>query len=143
MPNIVIKKINYLNEKIIFDLNNLLRQWLSKRKPISGSYLKDLIKKSCLVGLFDGKRLIGMVTLVEMNKISGRKGSIEHLIISEEYRGRGLGGKLMQFAIKVARKMKMKDVSLTCEPKRKAANALYKKLGFKIQKSKFYRLKLK
>lgn len=143
MSNIVIKKINGLNEKVLFDLNNLLKQWSSKRKPISRLYFKELIKKSCLIGLFENNHLIGMVTLIKMNKISGKKGSIEHLIVNEKYRGQGLGEKLMRFALITAKKMKMKNISLTCEPERKAANALYKKLEFKIQKSKFYQLKLK
>ena len=140
MLKIVSKKINRADKKVLFELNNLLKQWSPKRKPINAGRFRELIKKSCLIGLFDGKRLIGTVTLIEMNKVSGRKGSIEHLIIDEKYRGRGLGEKLMRFALIVARKMKIKDISLTCEPERVAANALYKKLGFKIQKSKFYRL---
>ena len=84
MLKIVSKKINRADKKVLFELNNLLKQWSPKRKPINAGRFRELIKKSCLIGLFDGKRLIGTVTLIEMNKVSGRKGSIEHLIVNEK-----------------------------------------------------------
>lgn len=110
---------------------------------MSPHYFKKLIKKNHLIGLYDGDKIIGTVTLIEIYKLSGIKGSIEHLILDEKYRGRGLGKKLMIFAINLAKRLKIKTLFLTCEPGRIVANSLYQKLGFKIKKTNFYYLDLK
>lgn len=120
------------------DLNNLLLQWSNKGYQMSPRYFKKLIKKSHILVLFNKNRIVGTVTLVELSKLSGAKGSIEHLILDKKYRGRGLGKSLMNFAVNSAKKLKIKTLFLTCEPERKVANNLYKKLGFKIKKTNFY-----
>ncbi|MEK7664029.1 MAG: GNAT family N-acetyltransferase [Patescibacteria group bacterium] len=139
----IFKVIKGFSKKDLKDLNELMLQWSKKRRKISPEYFKKLIKKSHILTLSDGSRIIGTVTLVEINKLSGLKGSIEHLIIDEKYRGRGLGERLMKYAISHARKLEIETLFLTAEPDRLIANNLYKKMGFKIKKTNFYQLKLK
>ncbi len=137
-----IKRIVTYSKKVWQDVNALMVQW-SNKGHIDQDYLKKVIRENYLIGLYDGNTIVGMVTVINLYKVSGLKGSIEHLILDERYRGAGWGKKLIQEAMKIAKKAGMKDISLTCEPHRKAANALYKKIGFTAQDSIFYRKNLK
>lgn len=134
-----IKVLTKPDKNALDDLNKLLPQW-KKGYQISSGYFKKFIKESHLITVCRKNRVIGIVTLVKIHKISGVKGAIEHLILDEKYRGRGLGKKLMGCAVSLAKKLKIETLLLTCEPERKAANALYKKLGFKIKKTNYYYL---
>ncbi len=142
--NLVIKEIARFDKNVLLDLNNLLLQWSQKnRYQIKPDYFKSLIKNSHLIAMYDGEKIIGTITLIEIYKLSGIKGSLEHLLIDEKYRGKGLGKKLMLYAIGLAKKLKMDVLFLTCEPKRTVANLLYQKLGFKIKETNFYYLDIK
>ena len=138
---ITIRRIVRANQNTLNDINVLLCQW-KKDAGITPSYFALFIKKSYLIGLFDGSQLVGMVTLVPAFKVSGRKGFVEHLIVDEKYRGRHLGQALMQQAIKLAKSLDMDTLFLTCEPERIGAAALYKKLGFEIKQINFYALRI-
>ena len=138
MEKFYVKRITKINKNILGDINGLLSQWYGKEYRIDPRWLAQVIKNSYLLGVYDGKNLVGIVTLIEMHKISGYKGSVEHLMVDEKYRGQKLGEKLMVYAINLAKKLKMKDLYLTCEPRSIAANALYKKLGFEKKESRVY-----
>ncbi len=137
-----IKKITEVNEKTISDVNRLLSEWSKNGYQISKEYFEMLVTNSHVLALYDENDIIGTVTLVSMHKLSGHKGSIEHLIVSEKYRGKGLGEKLMRHAVEYAKNLGMQKLCLTCEPGRVAANELYKKLGFKTKDTHFYQLTL-
>ena len=132
-----VKKITRFDKPALLGLNELLKQW-SKKTQITPTYFKKLAAQSHVLALYDGKNMIGTVTLIPLYKLSGVKGSIEHLIIDEKYRGRGLGKKLMLHAIATARKAGMKTLFLTSEPQRIVANILYKKLGFIQKETNYY-----
>ncbi|MDO8530463.1 MAG: GNAT family N-acetyltransferase [bacterium] len=140
--NSKVKKIARFDKTALLGLNSLLKQWSKKKYQITPAYFKKLAAHSHILALYDGKTMIGTVTLIPLYKLSGVKGSIEHLIVDEKYRGRGLGKKLMQGAIDLAKKLNMDAIFLTCEPERKVANALYKKLGFKTKDTYFYSLEI-
>lgn len=137
-----IKRITKFSKNDLENLNLLLLEWSANHYQITKSYFKVLIKKSYFIGLYDRGAMVGTVTLVPIHKISGLKGSIEHLLVSEKYRGLGQGEKLMKYAIALAKKLNMVSIVLTCEFHRTAANALYKKIGFKIKELNFYELKI-
>ena len=139
----IFKELKNFNAKDLLDINKLLKQWSDKGYQMKPSYFKKLIKKSHILCLYDKGTIVGTVTLVKVHKLSGLKGSVEHLILDQRYRGRGLGEKLMRFAVQYAKKLKIETLFLTCEPERKIANKLYRKLGFKIKNTNFYQLPLK
>ncbi len=141
--NFSIKEIVQYNDYDLKGLNKLLRQWSATGYQMDAGYFKSLIKHSHVILLCDKKKVIGTVTLIPVHKLSGKKGSLEHLIVDEKYRGRGLGEKLMRHAIELAKTLNMETVFLTYEPDRVAAGSLYKKLGFKIKKTNFCYLHLK
>ena len=90
----------------------------------------------------DAGSIIGTVTIVPLYKLSGLKGSVEHVLVDEAYRGKGLGEKLMRHAIEYAKQQGMGKLFLTVEPERVVAKKLYQKLGFTKKETDFYQLSL-
>lgn len=85
------------------------------------------------------KHIIGMVTLLVFRIPYVKKASIEDLVVDESYRGKGIGGSLMQKAVEEAKKKKVAYIDFTSRPRREASNALYEKLGFKKRETNVYR----
>jgi len=93
-----------------------------------------------MVAKDDGK-IVGMATLYVMPKVGKRVGCVEDVVVGKEYRGQGLGEKLMRSIIAEARKKKVGSLFLTSASDRAAANVLYKKLGFEIVETNPYKLR--
>ena len=64
--------------------------------------------------------------------------TIESVVVSSKKRGKGLGRKLMEHLLEEAARMKVDCIHLTSNPKRKAANALYQKMGFEKNETNCY-----
>ena len=58
-------------------------------------------------------------------------GFIDSVVVSGEHRGKGLGIFITEKLLEIARVRQYIRVELTSNPARIAANALYKKMGFK------------
>jgi len=140
--SISLKIIDGSDSKSLNQLNELLKQWSTPARVISPEYFPALTKQSHLVGVYDNDSLVGTATLVPIYKLSGLKGSIEHVLVDEKYRGQGLGEQLMRFCINHAKEIGMKNLFLTVDPDRLAAQKLYEKLGFEKQDTYFYEIKL-
>jgi phosphinothricin acetyltransferase len=69
-------------------------------------------------------------------------GTIEDVVVSSDYRGQGLGRKLMENLINIARKEKLISLNLTSSPKRVAARNLYQSLGFNLSDTGIFWMKL-
>ena len=137
-----IKRVTRADGKTLAGFKKLLAEWSSKKYPVTAKYYSKLFEKSVVLVAYDNGEMVGMVTLVPMHKLSGLKGSLEHLMVQEKYRGQGLGKQLVQAAIGEAKKLKITSLFLTVEPDRLIAQGLYKKLGFKKQDTQFYQLKI-
>ena len=75
--------------------------------------------------------IVGSACLGVFRTPSGLHAHVEDVIVDESMRGHGLGEALVNALLDIAREMGFKGVSLTCNPRRAAANELYKKMGFK------------
>ncbi|MFN3491174.1 MAG: GNAT family N-acetyltransferase, partial [Anaerolineales bacterium] len=73
---------------------------------------------------------------------TGIRSIIEDVIVDESARGKGVGEKLMRKAIKMAQERGAKNISLTSNPQRVAANHLYIKLGFQKRETNAYQMNL-
>jgi ribosomal protein S18 acetylase RimI-like enzyme len=85
----------------------------------------------------DGE-IIGAATLVVFRTPSGMHAHIEDVIVDESMRGKGIGEALVNNLLEIARQIGLKGVSLTCNPRRVAANQLYQKMGFKKWETNVY-----
>ena len=82
--------------------------------------------------------IVGSACLGVFRTPSGLHAHVEDVIVDETMRGRGLGEALVNALLDIARGMGLKGVSLTCNPRREAANQLYRKMGFKEWKTNTY-----
>lgn len=86
-------------------------------------------------------KIAGMLSLVIVTIPTGRKAWIEDVVVDEQFRGRNIGGELVEFALKTAEDLDVKKVYLTSSPSRQAAHALYKKCGFETYDTTVFRVK--
>ena len=87
---------------------------------------------------FDDDKLVGIAMMAKYKVVSGHKGMIEDVVVSSEYRGQGIGRKLMEKLLEQAEISKLDDVLLFSGHHRTAAISLYKSLGFKLKESGMY-----
>lgn len=92
--------------------------------------------------IFDGDKLVGMGWIFPRQTALRRQAVIEDMIVDEEYRGKGLGKKLMDRLIAWADQNGMEMIELTSSPRRIAANELYKKCGFVLHPTNHYLYKI-
>ncbi len=88
-------------------------------------------------------RVIGCASLCLFYSPTGRKASIEDVVVLSSCRGQGIGRALMERLIAFAgRELAPIDLQLTSRPARVAANELYRSLGFEKRETNAYRLSL-
>lgn len=139
-----IKRIKNYNKNTLKDLNALLLQLSSRGYQATPKQLKLTLKNknAYLICLYDGKKIMGTVTLIIIHQITGYKGYIEDVVVDEKYRGRGFGKKLILHIILIAKKINIDSLELKSENYRIIANKLYKKLGFIVKKANVYFMKI-
>ncbi len=74
--------------------------------------------------------IVGAATLGVFRTPSGVHAHVEDVIVDQAARGQGIGEALVNELLQIARQMGLDGVSLTCNPRRVEANALYRKMGF-------------
>ena len=89
-----------------------------------------------------GECVMGMITLVLYNVLTGMRARIEDLVVEPRGRGSGVGAQLVEAAVARARAAGADVVDLTSNPQREAANRLYLRLGFVHWQTNVYRLPL-
>jgi ribosomal protein S18 acetylase RimI-like enzyme len=122
-------------------VNRLLPQLSKSAKPMTASELDDLVSSPAtelLVATADDA-VVGLLTLVVFRIPTGVRGWIEDVVVDDSVRGRGVGKKLNEFALEVARRRGVRTVDLTSRPAREAANRLYQRLGFIQRDTNVYR----
>jgi GNAT superfamily N-acetyltransferase len=87
-----------------------------------------------LVVIEDNNKVIGTLQLSFIQYLTyqgGIRAQIEAVRVHEDYRGKGIGQKLFEWAILKAKEKRAHVVQLTTDKKRPEALAFYEKLGFK------------
>ena len=85
-----------------------------------------------------GGIIVGAGTLAWVYAPSGLHARIEDLVVDESARGQGIGEALTRFLLDQAEEAGAKYVALTSNPKREAANELYRKMGFQKWETNLY-----
>ena len=92
----------------------------------------------------DDGRIVGCANLCVFESPTGRKASVEDVVVLSSCRGQHLGKALMKHLIGFAcSELKDVDLHLTSRPTRFAANKLYQSLGFELRGTNFYRMKIR
>lgn len=134
-------------EKALDDLNELMRQLRkeqAKKQDGTLSELQDIVdaKNVWMVVVMEDGRIIGVGTLYVLQKIGKRIGHVEDVVVHSDYRGKGLGVKIMQKIIELGKEQNVTTLNLTSRPGRGAANKLYQKVGFKLKETNPYRFEV-
>lgn len=88
-------------------------------------------------------RIVGCASLCVFCSPTGRKASVEDVVVLSSCRGKGYGRKMMEHVIDYAKKeLAPIELHLTSNPKRGSANALYKAVGFEQRETNVYQLRL-
>ena len=88
-------------------------------------------------------RIVGCASLCVFCSPTGRKASVEDVVVLSSCRGKGYGRKMMEHVIDYAKKeLAPIELHLTSNPKRVSANALYKAVGFEQRETNVYQLRL-
>ena len=72
-----------------------------------------------------------VLTLGFSLEFHGRDAFVDEIYIRAQYRGRGIGGKALAFAEGACRSLGVRALHLEVERKNTAAQAVYRKVGFK------------
>ena len=131
-----------LTQDLQEQLSKLYLQLNAELKQLS---LQEIVKDEEYIDIaacFDSEKLVGIAMMANYKVVSGYKGMIEDVIVSENHRGKGIGKKLMGLLLHQAEKRKLNDVLLFSGHHRTAAINLYKSLGFILKNSGLYIKKL-
>ena len=140
----IIEELLDSTEKILFEINILLKQLSPSTQELNDNDLMQIISSSN-IRLFVVKTkeegpIIAMATLVVYKITFKTKGIVEDVVVDKNYRQQGIGKKLLEHIIKEARKQNVQILDLTSNPAREQANRLYLSLGFIKRETNVYRL---
>jgi len=131
-----------VTDKLVDSYKKLIPQLSSSSLPPTKEELGRIIKSDAstiLVAENNDDEIVGTMTLVLFRIPTGVRAWIEDVVVDSECRGEGIGKKLNQEALDIARKAGAKTVELTSRPARESANRLYQDLGFKQRETNIYR----
>jgi len=105
------------------------------------NYYKAILEGT-LAKIYEEGKLVGMGWYFPRQTLLRKQAVVEDMIVDNEYRGRGIGRKILQNLIELAKNEGIEVMELTTNPKRVAANELYKSEGFELHPTNHYLLKL-
>ena len=145
---IAIEELTYTDRNIYNAVCELLKQLIDAPCTLTSDELEKIISTRntilyVAVDEDDNNKIVGMLSLVFLRKLTGFTVRVEDVVVHNEARKLGIGKQLMLHAINVAKEKQVKNMDLTSRPSRVAANNLYQSLGFELHDTNVYRLKIK
>jgi len=143
---ITIQRTKATSGTSLADINELLLQLRQdQNEPLGTQEDLDSIaspnRDIIFVTARDGEKIVGMASIYVATKFGKKTGFVEDVVVSERYRGQGLGQRIMETAIEEAKIERVTQLYLTSRPERVAAHKLYEKLGFVMKKTDVFKLK--
>ncbi len=89
---------------------------------------EDTDKQACFIADYNDKP-VGCILLMKKNDLEGK---LRVLLVSEDARGKGIGGILVESLLEKAKAIGYERLSLWTTDNQKAARILYKKVGFSL-----------
>ncbi len=134
-----------LSDSQIDDLLGLMKE-LNPEIPVTAEMQRRAVGAPgtrIFIAENDAKQIVGCATLCVYESPTGRKASVEDVVVLSAYRGQGIGRTLLQRIIDFAgSKLSPIDLHLTSNPSRTEANALYQALGFVKRETNVYKMSL-
>ncbi len=141
-------KIGILKEE---DLNSILQNQVSElfeqlspnKKQIELNKILESKNQITLAYCTENDKIIGIASMCNYRVISGNKGWIEDVVVDKNARGKGVGRKLIEKLLEIAKQKELSEVLLFTEDHRIPAINLYNKLDFQQKESRIFTLKKK
>ena len=134
MDQIYIERVEKVTQELLVAFEHLIPQLTQAPVPGARELQRLLDSPSILIlarASDESSPIVGAATLGIFYTPSGTHAHVEDVIVDENFRGRKIGEALVLKLLQLAREMGLNGVSLTCNPRRTAANQLYQKMGFK------------
>ncbi len=110
------------------DVMEIEREAFSPRNPIYDVYIYVTYGSDLLVADIGGK-VVGYIAVMDLDRETSK---IVSFAVKKEFRGRGIGKRLLSTAIERCRERGKKKVLLEVRVSNYVAQRLYKKMGFEI-----------
>ena len=140
----VIREIDSFTDAQLADLGVLMNQ-LSDHVVLTRDVLSEMLRGegNHLYVVLDGERIIGCASLCLFISPTGRKASVEDVVVLADYRGQHLGKQLVEYLLNDAKRFAPIKLQLTSRPSRVAANHLYRSVGFQLRETNCYGWEIK
>jgi ribosomal protein S18 acetylase RimI-like enzyme len=140
----------------VFRLTDEVLEAVKRLAPELGAH-KPIPSRADLIALIDSETsqfwiarypaqpdpIVGMLTLIIYRVPTGVHSLVEDVAVDSNYRRRGIAKALMETAIHAARAAGADVMTLSSNPQRAAANALYQAMGFERRETNSYIYQLK
>lgn len=143
MATYTIEHVAQFDSALIAPIADMLAQLTAREYPFGEQELRAIIEDSAsqLFIMRDNEHIMGMLTLGHYTSPTGRKVWVEDVVVSADYRGKGLGRRLIDHAIAYCREnLYPCTLMLTSNPARVAANELYRTSGFEPKQTNVYKM---
>jgi GNAT superfamily N-acetyltransferase len=143
MAAYTIEHVAQFDSALIAPIADMLAQLTAREYPFGEQELRAIVEDTAsqLFVMRDDKRIMGMLTLGHYTSPTGRKVWVEDVVVSADYRGKGLGRRLINHAIEYCREnLSPCTLMLTSNPARVAANELYRTSGFEPKQTNVYKM---
>lgn len=139
------KILKFIKEKFIYNWEDVVRlvDQLDPTATVTEQSFYRAMFNGYVSKIEERGRLLGMGWIFPRQTILRHQAIVEDMIVDESQRGKGLGEKILKDLIKWAKRQEIEVIELTTNPKRLAANSLYKKVGFKLHETNHYLLNLR
>lgn len=136
--------VSWLKDNFIFELERVkeLTQQLDPSVVIYEQALYRAVLNGFVSKIYDQGKLVGLGWIFARQTMLRKQAVVEDMIVDENYRGKGYGKKMLLELIDWARQQGVDTIELTSNPKRIAANELYKKVGFSLHPTNHYLYKI-
>ena len=141
--NMVIVELNAVTDGQVQEVVELMGE-LDPTIPVTAEIVRSAVEaeNTHLFAVMEGEHVVGCASLCVFESPTGRKASVEDVVIQEAYRGRQLGKQLMRHVMEYAKELAPINLQLTSRPERVEANALYQALGFQKRGTNAYRMEI-
>ena len=143
MTAYTIEHVAQFDSALIAPIADMLAQLTAREYPFGEQELRTIVEDTAskLFIMRDDERIMGMLTLGHYTSPTGRKVWVEDVVVSADYRGKGLGRRLINHAIEYCREnLSPCTLMLTSNPARIAANELYRTSGFEPKQTNVYKM---
>jgi ribosomal protein S18 acetylase RimI-like enzyme len=138
---VIVERATAPSQELVDALARLLPQLSPGRETPGLPELTEMLAAtgSNLIVARDGDgSVLGALMLLVYRIPSGLKARIDDVVVDESARGRGIGEALTREAMRLAAEAGARIVELTSNPRRDAANRLYRRLGFEPRETNNY-----